>query len=155
MRLGRPGRVLITGAGVTLLAAGCSSAVPMDAAPSAADPRCSDVMVLLPKSLGERQERDTTAQATLAWAVPGEGSGDAVTLTCGVESPAPTIDPCTTVGGVDWVAGEHAQRIWYTSYGRSPAVRVSIPADGQDGTDQVLAGVAGSLAGIPAERSCS
>lgn len=134
---------------------GCARAVPMDPGPSAAEVACSQVMVLLPEALGDRERRKTTAQATAAWAVPGAAADTAVTMTCGVEPPGPSTDPCATMGGVDWVATEHESRIWYTSYGRSPAVRISIPRDAQDGTDEVLSAVAASVAQFPAERTCS
>lgn len=147
-------RLTVLLAGSTVLLTGCARSVPMNAAPSAADPACSQVMVMLPQAMGERERRETTAQATAAWALPGEASDSAVTLTCGVEPLAPTTDPCTTIGDVDWVASEHDSRIWYTSYGRVPAVRISIPRDRQDGTDLVLSAVGPSVAQFPAERSC-
>lgn len=147
-------RLTVVLAGAALLLAGCGRAVPMDAGPSATDPRCAEVMVLLPEALGERERREVTAQSTAAWALPGEPSDTAVTLTCGVEPPAPTTDPCTTIADVDWVAGEHESRIWYTTYGRTPAVRISIPQDRQNGTDLVLSAVSPSVAQFPAERRC-
>lgn len=143
------------GATGLLVLAGCAQAVPMDPGPSAAEVACSQVMVLLPDALGDRERRRTTAQATAAWAVPGEPSSSAVTLTCGVTPPGPSTDPCATMGGVDWVVTDHGARVWYTSYGRSPAVRISIPADAQDGTDTVLSAVAGAVAQFPAARTCS
>ena len=134
---------------------GCARAVPMDPGPSATEAGCSQVMVLLPEAVGERELRETTAQSTAAWLLPGQPADAAVTLTCGVDPPAPSTDPCVTMGGVDWVATEHENRIWYTGYGRAPAVRISIPKDSQDGTDQVLSAVAGAVAQFPAERTCS
>lgn len=138
-----------------LLLGGCAQAVPMNPGPSATEVACSEVMVLLPDALGDRERRQTTAQATAAWAVPEEPNATAVTLTCGVTPPGPGTDPCVTMGAVDWVATEHDTRIWYTSYGRTPAVRISVPADAQDGTDIVLSAVAGAVARFPATRTCS
>lgn len=134
---------------------GCSRPVPMDAGPSAADPRCSDVLVALPPALGDRELTETTAQATAAWVAPGSPPTQALTLTCGVSPPEPSTDVCTTVGDVDWVTTEHGDRIWHTTYGRSPAVRVSVPVSDQDGTDAALTSLAGAVRQLPAERSCS
>lgn len=138
-----------------LLLAGCSRPVPMDPGPSATDPLCSQVMVGLPPQLGDRDLQETTAQATAAWLTPGSSVTEAVTLTCGVEPPPPSTDVCTTVGDVDWVTADHEDRIWYTTYGRTPAVRLSVPSAAQDGTNEALVALAPAVASIPAQRSCS
>ncbi|MGN8246065.1 DUF3515 domain-containing protein [Cellulomonas soli] len=115
----------------------CTSAVPVEVAPSASDPVCAEVVLALPDELGDGLPAlDTTAQATKAWGTPE----DPVVLRCGVEPLGPTTDRCVTVetpGGpsVDWVvvpdedATDAAETGWtFTTYGREPAVEVYVPA---------------------------
>ncbi|GGC12641.1 DUF3515 domain-containing protein [Cellulomonas carbonis] len=118
-----------------LASAGCASAVPVEVAPYAADPLCAEVVLALPDELDGMPRRDTTSQATVAW---GEG-GAPVVLRCGVEPPGPTTDACVAADdgttSVDWVLVEGEPRAdgaadWtFTTYGRSPAVEVFLPAD--------------------------
>lgn len=116
--------------GVAVLA-GCAPTVPVDVAPHATDPVCASVVLALPQSLGEGLDRiDTDAQATAAW---GEQRA-AVVLRCGVEPPGPTTDRCqsvTTPNGptVDWVVVEEDGDWTFTTYGRVPAVEVTIPEE--------------------------
>lgn len=98
-------------------------------APHAADPLCADVVLALPQDLGAMPRLRTGSQATVAW---GEES-DPVVLRCGVEPPGPTTDPCVTAddgaASVDWVSVEDSDGTWtFTTYGRSPAVEVVVPA---------------------------
>jgi hypothetical protein len=119
------------------LLAGCTSAVPVEVAPHATDPVCASVVLATPDSLGDGLDRhDTTSQATTAWGDPAHP----VVLRCGVEPLGPTTEHCVTVatpGGasVDWVAvaddPEHEDTsAWsFTTYGREPAVEVTVPAE--------------------------
>lgn len=113
---------------------GCAAAVPVPAAPDAADPACASVVLALPDDLEGMPRLRTTSQATVAW-----GTADApVVLRCGVEPPAPTTDACVAADdgthAVDWVTTtgpeqEDGGADWtFTTYGRSPAVEVSVPA---------------------------
>ena len=120
----------VTLAGVAVLA-GCAPTVPVDVAPHATDPVCAEVVLALPASLGDGLERlDTDAQATTAWGEPRA----AVVLRCGVEPLGPTTDACrsvTTPNGptVDWVVVEDDGDWTFTTYGRVPAVEVTIPEE--------------------------
>jgi len=116
-----------------LAVAGCAAAVPVEAAPYASDPICAEVVLALPDELNGMPRRTAGGQATAAWGDPR----DPVVLRCGVEPPGPTTDPCVTADdgdlAVDWVAvsTEHADgsATWtFTTYGRSPAVEVVVPA---------------------------
>lgn len=125
------------GAGVALVAAGlagCTSPVGVDQAPHAADPLCADVVLALPRELAGMPRLTTSSQATVAW-----GDEDApVVLRCGVEPPPPSTDPCVSADdgsvSVDWLAVEgpadaDGDADWtFTTYGRSPAVEVRVPA---------------------------
>lgn len=105
---------------------GCARAVSLPVADEAADPGCAEVVVSLPESIGDAgaplELRDTTAQGTAAW-----GDPSAITLRCGMPVPAPSTNPCTEVGGVDWLEVAHEGTVWtFISYGRSPATEVVI-----------------------------
>jgi hypothetical protein len=112
----------------------CSSPVVVPAAPHAADPLCAEVVLALPRELDGMPRLATGSQATVAW---GDRT-DPVVLRCGVEPPPPTTDPCVTADdgstAVDWVAVEGSADAagatsWtFTTYGRSPAVEVVVPA---------------------------
>ena len=126
-RLATPAAAVAT----LVLLAGCTSAVAADVAPHATDPVCASVVLAMPDSLGDDlPKRDTTAQATTAWG----GSEAPLVLRCGVEPLAPTTEHCQTVetpGGpsIDWVTVENDDGSWtLTTYGRSPAVELHVPA---------------------------
>ncbi|EYR61952.1 hypothetical protein N866_13795, partial [Actinotalea ferrariae CF5-4] len=112
--------------------AGCTGAVPVEVAPYAADPLCAEVVLALPRDLGEFPRRSTTSQATVAWGDPA----DPVVLRCGVEPPGPTTDRCVNADdgetSVDWISipgDETPDGAWrFTTYGRVPAVEVVVPA---------------------------
>ncbi len=111
--------LLLTGAAAL---SGCSSTVALEAAESADDPRCAEVMVRLPQAIGDQERRWTDAQATAAW-----GDPTAVQLSCGVTPPGPTELQCTTVAGVDWIIDESRAPVFrVTTYGRVPAVELII-----------------------------
>jgi hypothetical protein len=141
--------------GVVLATAGCSQAVPMDAASEAESADCAAVSVRLPDVLAsgtsaEQAERETNAQATGAW-----GSPASVLLRCGVAPPGPTTDRCVSVDGVDWVIDESdAPRYRFTTYGRTPAVEVLVDNDVVSGTT-VIAELSPAVTVIPATGECT
>jgi hypothetical protein len=122
-------------AGVGMLG-GCASAVPVDVATHATDPVCAQVVLDTPDTLGNGLRRlRTDAQATTAWG----STAHPIVLRCGVEPLGPTTEHCVTVqtpGGpsTDWVVvaskGENDPTSdWtFTTYGRVPAVEVTVPA---------------------------
>lgn len=143
---------LAVAAAAVAAVAGCTPAVPVVAGKAAADPACASIVLALPSDLDGLARRTTSAQATAAWG----GSADPVVLRCGVTPPGPTTDQCVTVTGtdgvsVDWVVTEVPETgagsesdsssevasaspspgtsAWvFTTYGRSPAVEVTVPA---------------------------
>lgn len=136
---------------LALALAGCTQTVPVAAGPSATDPACAQLLVALPDRIGEGTRQETTSQSTAAYTVGGQVS---LTLRCGVAEPGPTTDPCTTVGQVDWVVAGDDTIVSYLSYGRRPAVEVSVPTEGQDGVDTALNAVSGTMSGWPVTASC-
>lgn len=137
-----------------LLLAGCAPTVALHPAEGAADPACASVTVRLPESIGDEnaqspivlQERQTDAQATGAW-----GDPVAVVLRCGL-APTPVSDlPCVTVGSVDWLVDESASPDYrFISYGREPAVEVSVDNDTVSGT-AVLEALEDAVAQLPTD----
>lgn len=134
--------------------AGCAQGVGVEPAPSASEPVCAELLLLLPDSLGGVERRTTTSQASRAWGDP------AIVLRCGVDPLGPTTDPCLSIpdpagaNPVDWVAStqdSEGERT-FTTYGRVPAVEVTIP-EGYPG-DAVLAELAGPVATLPQDREC-
>jgi len=108
-----------------LLLSGCASTVNLEAASDSNNPACAEVMVRLPESLGEHQQRLTNSQATAAW-----GDPTAVLLRCGL--PAVTVSelPCVSAGEIDWLVDEEqAPNYRFISYATNPAVEVIIDSD--------------------------
>ena len=138
--------VAVSGA---IVLAGCTQAVPFDAAPSASDPDCAAVVVRLPDTVAGLDERETNAQGTGAWGQPAS-----VLLRCGVEPLGPTTDRCVSVDGVDWVIDESdAPQFLFTTYGRTPAVEVLVDNDVVSGST-AIADLSAAVSAIPAEGGC-
>ncbi|RYV50268.1 DUF3515 domain-containing protein [Pengzhenrongella frigida] len=124
---------------MVVLAAGatgaCGPTVQVEVAPHAADPLCASVVLALPDELATYARLGTTSQATTAWGDPAAP----IVLRCGVEPPGPTTDKCVTAtdatgASVDWIAVESddpdGDSTWtFTTYGREPAVEVSVPPE--------------------------
>jgi len=92
------------------------------------------VVLALPERLADSERLDTSSQATAAWGDPAAP----IVLRCGVDPLPPTTDKCVTATdaagvSVDWVAVEGpadaggAARWTFTTYGREPAVEVTVP----------------------------
>lgn len=125
----------------------------VEVAPAAADPLCAEVLVRLRGldplgGVGER--RGTSSQSTAAWGDP------AVVLRCGVEPPGPTTETCRDIDGTDWVARESAGGTVYTTYGREPAVAVTLPelGGGLELGDAVLGELGPAVSVLPQTREC-
>ena len=77
-----------------------------------------------------------------AWGDP------AIVLTCGVSTELPLAVVCQEVAGVDWYAPEssfdQSAPAVLTTVGRSPQVRLEVPADYRPPTE-VLVGVASAI----------
>jgi hypothetical protein len=112
----------------------------------------------MPDSLGDGlPKRDTTAQATTAWGDPEAP----IVLRCGVEPPGPTTEHCQTVetpGGpsIDWVTVENEDGSWtLTTYGRTPAVELHVPASVATATGTAYVDQLGpAVALTDKQRSC-
>ena len=95
----------------------------------ATDPVCADIVLGAPPEVLDMPQTETSSQGTVAW-----GSGeDTVVMRCGVAPPGPTTAQCTTLADgtgteVDWIVREVEPGVFlYTTYGREPAIDVSVP----------------------------
>ncbi|MET9608883.1 DUF3515 family protein [Streptomyces sp. NPDC006512] len=121
------------------------------AGPFARSAACTDVVGRLPERLLGRDRDAVEGAGAAGW------GGGAVILRCGVRPPAPTVDTCMNVNGVDWVLDdERAKRGdgWvFTVYGTDPAVEVSFKESRQLAGDALVA-VGGSLGGLVRKSRC-
>ncbi|MGO2110096.1 MAG: DUF3515 family protein [Pseudoclavibacter sp.] len=143
---------LVAVAASALALAGCSGpSVPMQPAAAANAPECAEVTVRLPETVDGLSLRATNAQATGAWGNPAT-----VLLHCGVPTPAPTSDQCISLNGIDWVEDASRAPIYqYTTYGRSPAVQVTIDAtDGTVSGTNALMDLGSLIAYLPSVGAC-
>jgi hypothetical protein len=129
----------------------CTSIVAMLPARDAVNPKCADVIVRVPPSILGQAIRNTDAQATSAW-----GSEPSITLRCGVDPPGPTVVLCYPVNGIDWLEDRsHAPHYVFTTFGRTPAVQVTIDGPAVQGqTTSVLDSLAGSVGMISQHSRC-
>ena len=108
-----------------LLLSGCTATVNLEAAEDSNNPACAEVMVRLPDTLGEHQQRFTNSQATAAW-----GDPSAVLLRCGLTEVTISELPCVTAGDFDWLVDDsQAPSYRFISYATSPAVEVIVNSD--------------------------
>lgn len=142
-------RLVPVAALAALLLAGCAPAVDLDPAADAVNADCAEIVVRLPDRLVDTDRRQTDAQATAAW-----GSPAAVILHCGVAAPGPTTDRCISIDEVDWVEdASEAPVFTYTSYGRDPAVEVTIDTRLIPGSEALI-DITTAVAALPAEGGC-
>lgn len=157
----RPSRPVALGRGIAaaLLAtgalAGCG-AVEVPPGPHAADPACAAMIQGAPETMLGLPRHETTSQGTVAW-----GSGDqAVVLRCGVTPPGPTSDACTRLEdsrgiAVDWIVREENGIVTMTTFGRTPAVDITVPrAVAPDQPSAAALEVAGLVAPLTQTDRC-
>ncbi|MHA7238470.1 DUF3515 family protein [Arthrobacter sp. TMS1-12-1] len=139
---------LLSAAALLAGSTGCSSVVDVDPAGDAANARCADVMIALPPTVAENEQRETNSQATSAWGDPSR-----VVMRCGVDVPGPTTDPCVTVNDVDWVVREGDPAWTATTYGRDPAIEVLFDPD-EVASSTVLVELGDAVARVERTRAC-
>lgn len=153
-----PPRRLLAGAACAVAALGLTGcgAVTVPAGPAAADPACAPLVANAPAELLGQKRHETTSQGTVAW-----GDGDAtIVLRCGVTPPGPTTDPCTAIadaGGatVDWLVSEEDDVVTFTTFGRTPAVDMTVPrAAAPDQPSAAVLDMTRLISQIPATDHC-
>lgn len=146
--------VVVAGAAAWTFTTGSSG---VDAAPDGADPACAALLADLPGQLaGLTRER----QGAAGVAVWGE---DTVVLRCGSTVLGPTSKQCLPVGpdeatSVDWVLdAENGRAARFLTYGRDPAVEVTVRYDDGITADQAtsqLVDLAAAVQTIEQTRTC-
>lgn len=140
--------VLALGAGISL--SGCSEPVEVAPAENAADARCAQVMITLPREISGQPKRKTTSQATAAWGTPASAI-----LKCGEIAPAVTSDRCSTIDEVDWTARENNDGTWtIATYGREPYITITIDTARISSSDVAVA-VSDAVKNNEATKRCS
>lgn len=138
----------------TLLASCAQVTVP--AGPDASDPACAPIVQNAPDDLLGQPRRETSSQGTVAW---GTGA-DAIVLRCGVAPPGPTTDLCTRIGDadgetVDWIVRESDGLVTFTTFGRSPAIDVTVPRSAApDQPSAAVLDMTRTVSAIPATEHC-
>ncbi|WP_193104016.1 DUF3515 domain-containing protein [Brachybacterium sp. FME24] len=119
----------LAAAGLLTVSLAACGTVQVPAGPAATDPTCAEILLAAPPQVLGMDRTETSSQGTAAW-----GSGeDTVVMRCGVTPPGPTTDICTTLEDgngvqIDWIVRELEDEVFlYTTYGREPAIDVSVP----------------------------
>ncbi|WP_062072371.1 DUF3515 family protein [Demequina sediminicola] len=135
---------------------GCTHALVVDPATYASDPTCAEVMLAIPEIVGGLEQRGTTSQATQAW-----GDEYPIVARCGVEPPGPTTEPCLSIAtasaDVDWLVSEDPEQWTAVTFGRSPALELTVPkVRADDAVSEVLAAISTAAARAPVNNlECS
>jgi hypothetical protein len=137
-----------------LAAAGCAdddSAPDLAAAPAGGSPACADVVKRAPDRVLDRERTTPQAVGVAVWGQPP------IVLQCGVDvASGPTSDPCFTVDGVDWIIDNpdaEDRPATFVTYGRDPAVRVTVPGD-RDEASGALVDLAAAVSPLPSSKKC-
>jgi hypothetical protein len=140
-------------AGVALLVVlpGCTGGGDaLEAAPAGGRAECAGVVDRLPERLLDEARVSVEAAGVAAWGDP------AIVLRCGVPVPGPTSDPCLTVDDVDWLYRDDDGDARFVSYGRDPAVEVTVPEGyGTQNAPAVLPDLAAAVTTIRTTKRCN
>jgi len=94
-----------------------------DAAPDGDDPACAGVVDRAPATLLGADRAEASAAGVAVW----EGDAGTIVMRCGADPLGATSDPCIAVDDVDWVFTADADPLRFQSFGRTPAVELSVP----------------------------
>jgi hypothetical protein len=146
--------ISILGAGLvlplvlTLSACGPGSPVPPDT-PSAGDPACTSLISRLPQRLLGAPRGSTGLAGVAVWGDP------AIVLRCGLVPPGPSTKPCIGVDGVDWLFSEDKDTYYFDTFGRRPAVELTIPSSIDRTTAPgALAELSAAIGRLPVTGQC-
>ncbi|MGP9693213.1 DUF3515 family protein [Brachybacterium sp. AOP25-B2-12] len=131
-------------------------AVTVPPGPDAADPACAPIIQNAPDDLLGQPRQETSSQGTIAW---GTGA-DTIVLRCGVTPPGPTTDLCTRIAdatgiSVDWIVHEKDGLVTFTTFGRVPAIDVTVPRSAApDQPSAAVLDMTRTVSAIPATQEC-
>jgi len=129
---------------------GCAASVNIEAAAGSNDPLCAEVMVRLPITISDLEQRSTNSQATSAWGKPA-----AVLIRCGLEPVEISELPCVTAGEIDWLVDDaQAPNYRFISYARNPGVEVIVDSNVASGVT-TLEQLAAAVKQIPQTKVCT
>jgi len=121
----------------------------IEPAPSASDPACAGLTGRVPATVLGRQAVSTDVAGAATWGDP------AIVLRCGVPPPGPTTDACIAISGVDWVFSETDAAYRFVTYGRTPAVEVTVPLDVErSSASGAAAALSPAVEPIPQQNQC-
>lgn len=133
----------------------------VESAPNASHPLCNDIARHYPRRLLGEDRIEARGTGVAVW-------GDStVILRCGMKPPKPTTDLCLNVNGVDWVLrsdssseskdeseGENEGKKTLITYGRDPAVEVTVTADSTTAAGDTLVDLGNAVRAIPQKSKC-
>lgn len=141
--------------GVVVGASACGT-TEVPPGPDATHPVCAEIVLAAPEQMLDLDRRETNSQSTVSW-----GSGeDTIVMRCGAEPPPPTSEMCTRLADdsgleVDWIVSEEDGIVHYTTYGREPAIDITVPRSvAPDQPSAVALDLAGLVSMIPATAYC-
>ncbi|GAB7190553.1 hypothetical protein NUM3379_12590 [Kineococcus sp. NUM-3379] len=158
----RPRREGVLRAGVVLAVAAAAAAAllwgrgpAVEPGPDGASPACAALLSDLPADLDGRRRSPLAVAGAVAW------NGSEVLLRCGVVPPGPSPQRCVSMTSgdgraeVDWlIDAQTATATRAVTFGRTPAVEVTVRGSGQAAAD-VLAALVPQVATLPRERRCT
>lgn len=142
--------IAMTALGIATLT-GCASAVSLDPAPAANNPKCAAITVRLPDEIDGNKRRATDAQATGAWGTPA-----VILERCGLPEVLASTLTCVTAGGIDWLVDDsQAPKYRFITFGRNPATEVIVDSGKASGV-QALDALGVSIGqAITPDRLCT
>ncbi|NIZ90168.1 DUF3515 family protein [Kineococcus rubinsiae] len=129
----------------------------VEAAPAGGSPACAQLLQRLPASLDGLGRVPQGAPGVAVW-----GGDRDVVLRCGAAVIGPTTKECLPIGpdeatSVDWVRDAQSDRaVRFLTYGRDPAVEVTVRFAGGDptGAPSMLVDLAAPVGAVPQTRAC-
>lgn len=140
------GTVLIPG--LILGLSGCGSDTPKPG-PNARTAACTALVGRLPDQVLNQRRTDLAVVGAAAWGDPS------IVLRCGVPPTGPTSNPCIDVNGQDWTFSETQDVFRFITYGRTPAVEVTVPTSiNRTSAPAALSDLAKAVAPLPKTAEC-
>jgi hypothetical protein len=121
----------------------------IEAAPGGGSAACTALVARLPGSVLDRDRRSLDVAGAAQWGDPP------VLLRCGVPALGPTTDQCIDIDDVNWVLLHEGDTYRFETYGREPAVEVTVPGSvDRTVATSALVDLNPAVRPIPATRQC-
>lgn len=110
---------------VVASAAACSGSEAVQPAPSASAAACTTALAAAPATVLGKARTPLDVAGALAYGEPP------IVVRCGLAAPGPSPDRCLELDGTDWLltSADEAVPVVLVSFGRDPAVEVTVPGD--------------------------